>query len=153
MSYILKFPSKARSLCFNEKCKLLTVVVEENYNNLLWLWIFLNSDSVNPGIPFLLSCMSCDGHIIEKFRTETIDECKIEETNIMILFLILVLIKTGSFYYVFSFLTIFVYICKQCESCAMNQIYWSQEIVFIHIEKEMISRDQMSSCDIKCQFI
>ena len=37
------------------------------------------------------------------------------------------------------------------ESSTMTQIYWSEDIVFIHIEI-MISGDQMYSCKIECQF-
>ena len=53
----------------------------------LWLWIFLDSNSVNPGIPSLLFAEFCilysDSHNIAMFRTETTDLCKIEETNFM----------------------------------------------------------------------
>ena len=45
-----------------------------------------------------------------------------------------------------------VYVGKLCESSTMTQIYWSEDIVFIRIEKKMISRDQMYSCKIERQF-
>ena len=56
---------------------------EENHNILLLLRISLDSNPINPGIPYLLGfVILSDSHIRpkDKFRTETSDEWKIEQT-------------------------------------------------------------------------
>ena len=54
---------------------------EENHNILLLLRISLDSNPINPGIPYLLGyVILSESHIKDKFRTETPDEWKIEQT-------------------------------------------------------------------------
>ena len=62
----------------------------------------MDSNSINPGIPYLLGfVIQSDSHIKDNFRTETPDEWKIEETYDTTMYEIIVLIKTSSFLCVF----------------------------------------------------
>ena len=124
---------------------------EENHNILLLLRISLDSYPINPGILYLL-CRVLWSKVTVKLKISSglrplmsrklkkpLWYHNVSRANKHKLFFI-------RFPYVQPVLFTFD---KLCKSSTMTQIYWNEDIVFLI---KMISRDQIYSCRIECQF-